>query len=117
MNGAVEIPKSKWASYLDAVTRAMEDAELSIETTSEGGWSDLPHEPLALQFVAYDDRDGLFEVAGTSEAPHLPDVVRHLVEDPRRIVADTASASPGRIEDEAGDGGRTVIRLDPVPGR
>jgi Family of unknown function (DUF5335) len=114
MVNEVEVPKSQWSSYLNSVTRSMEDAELSIEVGGDN--LDLAAVNLALQFLAYDGRDELFEVAGATESSHVPDVFHHLVEKPRRIVADVRTTAPSRIEVEAEDGERTVIRLDRTDG-
>lgn len=113
MDSPVEIPKPDWSSYLDAVSREMESAEVSIELADDRWTPQLETGDLALQFLAYDERDELFEVAGAAEAAHFPDVFRHLVDGPQRIVVDNAIA-PRRIEIEGRDGARTIITLGPA---
>lgn len=109
--GIVEIPPSEWSSYLDSVSRALANAKLSIEVESNGRPRELVADQLALQFLAYDGVDQLFEVAGTAMDSRAPNVIRHLVEAPRRIVADGAGELPSQLEIEDGNGERTIIKL------
>jgi hypothetical protein len=116
MSETVEIPRGDWSTYLDAVSRTMEDAELSIEVGSATWAHDVAAERLALQFLAYDGRDALFEVAGASEGSSPPQVYHYLVDAPQRIVVTAPSLTPSRIEVEGANGERAVITLEPRPG-
>jgi hypothetical protein len=108
----VEIPRSQWPGYFDAVSKAMENAQLSIEVAPDRSVPEVQANRLALQFVAYDRRDELFEVAGESESSRPISVYHHLVESPERIAVDSATTTPSRIEVVERDGQRTVIKLE-----
>ena len=112
MADAVEIPRNQWPGYLDAVSRAMEDAEVSIEIGRNCWALEVEVRSLALQFVAYDCRDELFEVAGETESSRSRTVYHHLVERPQRIIVDSATPMPSRIEVVERDGQRPVIKLE-----
>lgn len=112
MADTIEIPRSEWPGYFDAVSRAMENAQVSIEVARDRAAPELQANHLALQFLAYDRRDELFELAGEPESPRLISVYHHLVESPERIVVDSATTTPSRIEVVERDGQRTVIKLE-----
>jgi hypothetical protein len=115
MDGTVDIPKRHWSRYLDGISRTMANADLSIEVVDEGWPPAVEADRLTLQFLAYDQRDELFEVAGEPGASHQVHVFHHLVDRPRRIAASRPTATPRRIEIEGADGLRTVIRLTDPP--
>lgn len=112
MATTVEIPEAEWERYFDAVTHKMDNATLSIETSDGVSAPQLDVSGLALQFLVYDVRDKLFEVAGRVQAGPVPEVLHHLVAEPLRVAVDCRSEAPGRIEVDGADGARTVITLD-----
>lgn len=115
----MELPREQWSSYFDAVTHALEDADLSIQVTHsqwDPGWE---AEHLALQFLAYDAPDGLFEIAAELRKSGITEVVHHLVEGPRKVVVDAAGPrhpGPHLIAVEGANGESTVIRFESAPG-
>jgi hypothetical protein len=112
MSPTREVPREQWSSYLDEVTRKMDNAELSIEVAHDPMPLELEADRVALQFLAYDERDDLFEVAGTVQSSHIPDVIRCVVSSPRSIVTQTANGPRNRIEVQDGEGARMVITLE-----
>jgi len=67
---------------------------------------------MALQLLTYDRRDDVFEVAAAQGGPHLPRVLRHMVDRPTRIEVDSpTSLAPTTIVVTAWDGVRTVVKV------
>jgi hypothetical protein len=70
---------------------------VSIEVIVSPGPPEVEASPLALQALVYDRRDDLFEIAAARGGPHLPSVLRHLVDHPARIAVNshTSDSSTG----------------------
>ena len=105
------IAPDRWTEYLDGVSHALADGEVSIETLNPPFSSQIAADRLALQFVAYDGRDDVFEVAAVTDNP--PSVIHHLVDHPERIlIEDGPGAAPMTIAVDGHDGVRTVITIE-----
>lgn len=116
MPGTRELTHEAWSEYLDAVSRELLNAPVSIEIIPTSGASMMEAERLALQAVAYDRRDDVFEIAAARGAPHLPGVLRHLVDHPARIAVDSHTLlAPISIAVDDADGVRTVITIEREP--
>ena len=101
----------QWTEYLDGVSHDLADGEVSIETVDPPFSSQIEAARLALQFVAYDGRDDVFQVAAVADNP--PSVVRHLVDRPERILVEVGpGAAPMMIAVDGQDGVRTVITIE-----
>jgi predicted RNA-binding protein YlqC (UPF0109 family) len=122
MNSARELPTEAWSEYLEALSRELLNAPVSIEVTEESGPTMVEAERLALQALLYDRRDDVFEVAVARRGEHVPGLLRHLVDHPSRLAIDTETMlAPMTISVDGRDGARTVIRVQreetPAPGR
>jgi Family of unknown function (DUF5335) len=112
MTDSRELAYEGWAEYLDAVSRELLNAPVSIHITAPDGPPRVEAERLALQTLTYDRRDDVFEVAAARAGPHLPSVLRHVVDRPRRVAVDTrVMLAPMTISVDGRDGARTVIRI------
>ena len=112
MNSARELPSETWSEYLDALSKELLNAPVSIEVTEPAGPTMVEARRLALQALAYDRRDDVFEVAAARGGPSLPSVLRHMVANPIRIEVDSStSLAPTMIAVDGGNGVRTVIRI------
>lgn len=111
MSTTVEIPKPEWRGYFDRLTHQLDSASLSIEVLDDAWPPALEIDGLALQFMAYDDRNDLFEVAGRLQVP-VPETFHHTFPAPRRVTVDTSSPGCTRLEVESADGARIEIRLE-----
>jgi Family of unknown function (DUF5335) len=101
-----------WSSYLDLLSVDLRNQPISIEIVDTLRAPQLEATGLALQLLTYDRRDDVFEVAAARGGPHLPSVVRHMVDHPTRIEVDSAtSLAPTVIVVDAIDGVRTIIRV------
>jgi hypothetical protein len=58
----------------------------------------------------------VFEVAAAQGGPHLPGVVRHMVDHPQRILVDSSMlAAPITIIVDDREGARTLIKIEHPP--
>lgn len=102
-----------WSEYLDAVSKELLNASISIEVLAGPRPPVVEAEHLALQAVAYDRRDDVFEVTAARPGPHLPSVLRHMVDHPARVEVDNYTMlAPMTIAVEDQDGVRTVISIE-----
>jgi Family of unknown function (DUF5335) len=107
-----ELAYETWAEYFDAVSRELLNAPVSIHIAEAGGRPRLEAERLALQNLTYDRRDDVFEVAAARGGPHLPSVLRHMVDHPQRVAVDSrVMLAPMTISVDGRDGVRTVIAI------
>jgi hypothetical protein len=111
-----ELAQEAWAEYLDAVSKELLNADVSIEIVQEEQPPVVEAQRLALQAVAYDRRDDVFEVAAARGGPHVPSVLRHMVDRPERIVVDSWTLlAPMTISVDGADGVRTVVKISGDP--
>jgi hypothetical protein len=107
-----ELYPEAWSEYLDAVSRELVDADVSIEIIPGPDESLVEATNLALRAVAYDRRDDVFEVAAARGGSPRPSMLRHLVDRPRRIVTDSWTLlAPMTIAVDGRDGVRTIVRI------
>lgn len=107
-----ELAHETWSEYLDAASRELLGAPVSIEVTEMSGAPMVHGERLALQALSYDRRRDVFEVAVGRAGQRLPSVMRHFVERPQKLATDSATMlAPMTISVDGRDGARTVIRI------
>lgn len=112
MDATRELYPEAWSEYLDAVSRELINADVSIEIIPARDQSPVEAEHLALRAVGYDHRDDVFEVAAARGGSPLASTLRHLVDHPKRIVVDSWTLlAPMTIEVDGRDGARTVVRI------
>lgn len=102
-----------WSEYLDAVSKELLNAPVSIEVIPTPGPAMLEADRLALQTLTYDRREDVFELAVARGGPRVPSVLRHLVDHPARIEVDSYTMlAPMTIAVDGADGTRTVIVIE-----
>lgn len=107
-----ELPRERWAQYLQDVTAELRNTPVMIEVTDPESGPGVEARRMALQALIYDRRDDVFEVSAAHGGPHLPTTLRHLVDHPTRIEVDSVHAAiPTMISVIDGDGVRTDVRL------
>jgi hypothetical protein len=84
-----ELAQETWSEYFDALSKELTNAPVSIEIAQAIGPPMREAERMALQTLTYDRRDDVFEVAVACGGPHLPGVLRHLVDHPQRVAVDS----------------------------
>ena len=80
MNPTHELAQEAWSEYLDAVSRELLNARVSIEISSGAATQIDEAAPLALQTVGYDRRDDVFELAAAQGGTRLPSLLTHMVD-------------------------------------
>jgi hypothetical protein len=108
-----ELVHETWSEYFDAASRELFNAPVSIEIETPPWPPQTEVDRLALQLLTYDRRDDVFEVFAAQGGPHLPGVVRHMVDHPQRIVVDNSTLlAPMTIAVDDREGVRTVVRIE-----
>ena len=113
MEATREIAHDGWSEYFDWLSKELLNAPVSIEVVQPSGPPIVEAKGLALQTLTYDWRDDVFEVAVARGGPHLPSVLRHLIDHPRRVFVDSElMLAPIKIAVDGPDGVRTVIKVE-----
>jgi hypothetical protein len=111
-----QLASETWAEYFDALGRELLHAPTSIEVGDLSGPASVEAKHLALHTLTYDRRNDVFEVAVARGGPHLPGVLRHLVDHPARVAVDNQTMlAPMTIAVDGCDGLRTTIRIEHDP--
>ena len=111
-----ELVHETWSEYFDAASRELFNAPVSIEIETPPWPPQTEVDRLALQLLTYDRRNDVFEVAAAQGGPHLPGVVRHMVDHPQRILVDSSMlAAPITIVVDDREGVRTLIKIEHPP--
>jgi hypothetical protein len=109
-----EIPRDRWRTYFDDLSRSLGAVEATIEIEGSDLGAQVEAEQLLLSGISYDDRDEVLVIA-LGGRPGASGDLEHMVQQPRRIVVDSAGAAPPTmIEVEDADGLRTLIELHAV---
>jgi Family of unknown function (DUF5335) len=108
-----ELAHDSWAEYLDALSKELLNARVSIEVLGAGSPPTVQAEHLSLRALAYDRRDDVFEVAVACSGPRRNSVLRHTVDHPERVAVDNHTMlAPMTIAVDGRDGLRTEIRIE-----
>jgi hypothetical protein len=111
-----ELASETWSEYFDALGRELLNAPTSIEVVDSAGQPTVEAIRLALHSLTYDRRDDVFEVAVARGGPHLPSVLRHMVDHPARVAVDNHTMlTPMTIAVDGPDGVRTMIKIEHDP--
>jgi hypothetical protein len=119
MQATRELEHEAWSEYLDAVSKELLNACVSIEVIAPPRAPVVEAEHLALHAVAYDRGDDVFKVAAVRSDADVPSMLRHMVDHPARIEVDSDTMLPPMtIAVEGQNGIRTVISIarDEFPG-
>ncbi|MER7207203.1 DUF5335 family protein [Streptosporangium sp. NPDC000239] len=107
-----EVPREEWRPFLDGLTRQYEGSDVTIEVLDASAGDLYQAEKLPLAYIEYDDKDDIFSVGVGGRDPRYPVVLRHGIEHPRRILADTVSPETPRVFDVVdGEGTQTIITI------
>ena len=116
MTDTRELGRETWSEYFDALSREALYAPVSIETITFPGPPIVQTSHLALLGLTYDRRNDVFEIAAACGGPHLPSVLRHLVEHPEGLSVDSQTMlAPVTIMVEGPEDVRAVITIGREP--
>ena len=107
-----EFPREETHRLLEELTKEHEGDEVTIELLDQefGDASEVERLPLA--YIDYDPKDDVVVVAVGGRDPRYPVVLRHFVEHPQRVLADSYGREGGLALDILGsDGSRTIVTL------
>lgn len=100
---AEQIDRTRWASFLDHVTKSLIGKQAEIEVESLDLGDQIEAEWVPLIGITYDAKDDLIEIA-------LQDL-DHLIRSPREIFVDYGVGGIVAIAIDDGDGNRQVVKL------
>ncbi len=113
MHPTQELAPDRWTAYLNGISEDLRNEPVTIEIIEGSLPPMMEASRLALQGLAYDARDDVFEVEAAQGGPHIPSVLRHFVDHPTRIAVD--GFTPTTIVVDGRDGVRTVITIEHPP--
>lgn len=112
-----ELPRADWQRFLQELTEEHEGDDVTIELLDQELGDEPEVQKLPLAYVGYDPKDEMVIVAVGGRDRRFPVVMHHLVEEPRRILAD--GSGPGdtwALDVVAADGDQTIVTLhEPGP--
>lgn len=104
---AAEIERSRWAPFLDSLTKSLIGKQAEIEVVSLDLGDQIQTEWTPLIGITYDHKDDLIEIA-------LEDL-DHLIRSPRQLFIDYAVGGLAAIEIIDADDNRQIVKLkDPL---
>ncbi|WP_344936761.1 DUF5335 family protein [Sphaerisporangium flaviroseum] len=107
-----ELPREEWRQYFDTVTRNYEGADLTIEVLDKDFGDLVPAERIPLAYVEYDPKDDQFSVGVGGRDARYPVVMRHAIDHPQRILADTVQHGAIRAIDVFdAEGNQTIVTV------
>lgn len=116
MEATRELARETWSEFFDALSKELLNAPVSIEVIATPGSPVVEAKRMALHALAYDRRDDVFEVAVARGGPHLPSLLRHMIDRPARIKVDSQTMlAPVTIAVDGPDDVRTVITIESEP--
>jgi len=86
-----EIPRDEWTAFLNGVTNAHAGQGVTIEALDREYGDGYESAQLPLAYVEYDHQADEVAVAVGGRDGRYPVVLRHAVQRPRRILADSAA--------------------------
>lgn len=109
-DGRHELPRDEWREFLEKLTSEFDGYDVTIEAVGEQIGDNLEAERLPLAYLAYDDKTDVFIVAVGGRDGRYPEL-HHLIENPKKILADAVSPDEPWAIDVIGAGTRTIVSL------
>ncbi|MFF5208910.1 DUF5335 family protein [Streptosporangium sp. NPDC000396] len=110
-----ELPRDEWREFFDEMTREYEGADVTIEMVNKEFGDLVQAEKIPLAYLEYDPRNDQFSVGVGGRDGRYPVVLRHAVDRPQRILADTMQHGAVRAFDIFDpEGGQTIVIVYPA---
>jgi Family of unknown function (DUF5335) len=111
-----ELPRSQWQAGLDELTKRHQGHRVAIELLDQEFGDEAEVETLPLSYLEFDPKDDVVIVAVGGRDGRYPVVLRHIVERPQRIAADSVGEDRVAVDIVDGDGGHTIVTIQaPTP--
>ena len=111
-----ELPPSQWQARLEDLTKQHEGHEVAIELLDQELGDEAEAEMLPLAYLEFDPKDDVVIVAVGGRDGRYPVVLRHIVEHPQRIVADSYGEGRSALDIVNRDGDHTIVTIQaPTP--
>jgi Family of unknown function (DUF5335) len=111
-----ELPRSQWQARLAELTQQHQGHGVAIELLDQEIGDEAEVEMLPLAFLEFDPRDDVVIVGVGGRDGRYPVVLRHIVERPQRIVADSVGEDRVALDIVDGGGDHTIVTIQaPTP--
>ena len=111
-----ELPRSQWQDRLEELTKEHEGHPVAIELLDHEFGDEAQVEMLPLAYIEYDRKADVVIVAVGGRDGRYPVVLRHVVEHPQRIAADSVGEGRFALDVVDGDGDHTIVTIQaPTP--
>lgn len=104
-----ELSRDSWAAYFTEFSRGHPEVEITIELIGGEAGHGIEAASLRFEDAVYDERNDVFEIAGSTQAGSSRQVLRHFVSHPRRIWVERPAGLPNAVEIDDADGLRTLV--------
>jgi Family of unknown function (DUF5335) len=106
-----ELPRSQWQARLAELTQRHLGHGVAIELLDQEFGDEAEVEMLPLAFLEFDPKDDVAIVGVGGRDGRYPVVLRHIVEHPQRIVADSVGEDRVALDIVDGDGNQTIVTI------
>jgi hypothetical protein len=106
-----ELPRSQWQARLEELTKQHEGHAVAIELLDHEFGDEAEVEMLPLAYIEFDPKDDVVIVAVGGRDGRYPVVLRHMVEHPQRIMADSYGEGRVALDIVDGDGDHTIVTI------
>jgi hypothetical protein len=111
-----DLPRSQWQARLAELTEQHEGHRVAIELLDQEFGDEEEAEMLPLAFLEFDPKDDVVIVGLGGRDGRFPVVLRHIVEHPQGIAADSVGEDRVALDIVDGDGNHTIVTIqDPTP--
>jgi hypothetical protein len=111
-----ELPRSQWQARLQELTQQYQGHGVAIELLDQEFGDEAEVEMLPLAFLEFDPKDDVVIVAVGGRDGRYPVVLRHIVEHPQGILADSVGEDRVALDIVDGDGNHTIVTIQaPTP--
>ena len=109
-----ELPRERWRTYFDELSRGLATTKATVEIEGADLGAQVQAEDLVLGGISYDDRDDVLVIGLSPGGP--TESLEHLISNPQRISVEPSGAIvPSTIEIEDAEGETTLVRLQAAP--
>ena len=110
-----DLPRSQWQARLAELTEQHQGHRVAIELLDQEFGDEAEAEMLPLAFLEFDPKDDVVIVGVGGRDGRYPVVLRHIVEHPQGIAADSVGEDRVALDIVDGDGNHTIVTIqDPT---